>query len=80
MLLAMSNGGNENYQLYYLEPASYRTILLTDGTSRNRADAVRPDGRKVIVASTQRNGRDTDLYVADPRKAGSMDKAGPCKR
>jgi dipeptidyl aminopeptidase/acylaminoacyl peptidase len=72
MLLSMSSGGNENYQVYYLNPASHRSVLLTDGKSRNRADVVRHDGGQMIVASTQRNGRDTDLYLADPRKKNSM--------
>lgn len=72
LLLSMSSGGNENYQVHYLDPASFRTVRLTDGSSRNRVDLVRPDGKMMIVASTQRNGRDTDLYLADPRQTGSM--------
>ena len=72
ILLSMSAGGSENDQVYLLDRANFRTTLLTDGKSRNRIDAVRDDGKQMIIGSNQRNGRDTDLYLADPRKPGSM--------
>jgi len=72
MLLTMSVGGNENDQIYFLDRAGFQTKLLTDGKSRNRIDAAADDGAQVVIASNQRNGRDTDLYVADPRQPGSM--------
>lgn len=70
ILLSLSKGGSENDQLYLLDRAKFTTTLLTDGQSRNRIDAMRADGQLMIVASNRRNGRDTDLYVADPRKPG----------
>lgn len=67
ILLSMDSGGNENSQLYLLEPQRYRTARLTDGKSRNNLQAMRPDGGLVAFVSNQRNGRDMDLYVANPR-------------
>jgi dipeptidyl aminopeptidase/acylaminoacyl peptidase len=73
ILLVMSSGGNENNQLYFLDRQNFRATLLTDGKSRNGIQAVKEDGSQMVVSSNQRNGRDTDLYLADPRKADSMD-------
>jgi dipeptidyl aminopeptidase/acylaminoacyl peptidase len=67
ILLSMDTGGNENSQLYLFEPRRYRTARLTDGKSRNSLQAMRRDGSLVAFASNQRNGRDMDLYVANPR-------------
>jgi dipeptidyl aminopeptidase/acylaminoacyl peptidase len=67
IVLSMDAGGNENSQLYLLEPQRYRTARLTDGKSRNSLQAMRPDGCLVAFTSNQRNGRDMDLYVANPR-------------
>ena len=74
ILLSMSEGGNENYQLYRLDRDTGRATLLTDGKSRNVYGAVSRDGQWIAYSSNQRNGRDMDLYVADPRKAGSRRK------
>jgi dipeptidyl aminopeptidase/acylaminoacyl peptidase len=67
ILLSMDAGGNENSQLHLFEPRRYRVTRLTDGKSRNNLQTVRSDGRLVAFSSNQRNGRDMDLYVADPR-------------
>jgi dipeptidyl aminopeptidase/acylaminoacyl peptidase len=72
MLLLMSKGGNENDQVYLLDRANYRTALLTDGKSRNMLGPVEHQGSRMIVNSNQRNGRDTDIYIADTRRADSM--------
>ncbi len=73
VLLSMSQGGNENFQALYLDLQHYSTSLLTDGKSRNSVNAVRMDGSLAVVGSNCRNGRDTDLYLADPRKPDSME-------
>src|SRR5690606_2154738 len=65
LLVRKDVGGSEFYQLYTLE--SGRLALVTDGRSRNNFGAWSRDGRLIGYASTRRNGRDTDLYVADPR-------------
>jgi dipeptidyl aminopeptidase/acylaminoacyl peptidase len=71
ILLSMSQGGSENDQIYLLDSAKFTTTLLTDGKSKNDLESVRPDGQQIIFASNRRNGRDTDLFIADPRKPGS---------
>lgn len=73
LLLSMSVGGNENYQVYLLDRSSFTTKLLTDGKSRNSLGAIRDDGKQMVISSNKRNGRDTDLYIADPRKSDSME-------
>lgn len=72
ILLSMSQGGNENNQVLILDREKHMTTQLTDGKSRNALQAAREDGSEVLIASNLRNGRDTDLYVANPRKPGSM--------
>ena len=70
ILLSMSTGGSENNQVYLLDRQRFETKLLTDGKSRNNLGAVHPDGSKMIIGSNMRNGRDTDLYIADCRSGG----------
>lgn len=72
LLLSMSKGGNENNQIYLLDWRQRRTALLTDGESRNLMGPVLHDGSKMIIHSNRRNGRDTDLYLADPRQPDSQ--------
>jgi len=71
LLLSMSKGGDENYQIYFLDKGG-KAVLLTDGKARNQMAAVHPDGDKILVASNKRNGRDTDLYLGNPRRPGSF--------
>lgn len=72
LLVSMGSGGDENFQIYFLDRTTGKTQMLTDGKSRNLLASVRPDGGRIVIASSQRNGRDTDLYTADPRKPGTM--------
>lgn len=72
ILMSMDTGGNENDQIYLLDRHKFETTLLTDGKSRNRLGVVRHDGLQMIFGSNQRNRRDVDLYLADPRQPGSM--------
>ena len=80
LLLSISAGGNENYQIHLLDQATFTTELLTDGKSRNRINVIRDDGSQIIIASNRRNGRDTDLYLADPRQPRSMTLIFPTER
>jgi len=73
ILLTMSSGGNEQNQVYLLDRVNYRTTLLTDGKSKYGLGPIRDDGSRMIVSSTERNGRDTDLLLADPRKPDSRE-------
>ena len=65
MLLQKDIGGNEFYQIYAMKDG--RLELLTDGKSRNGLNAWSKDGSLVAYTSTRRNGRDSDIYVMDPR-------------
>lgn len=80
ILLSMSSGGDENYQVHWLDRQAFTSHLLTDGKSRNSVGAIRRDGRKIIIASNRRNERDTDLYLADPRQPGSLELIFPTDR
>jgi len=71
LLVTMSAGGNENYQIYRFDRDTGRAVLLSDGTSRNLLGPVRHDGGQFAFTSNRRNGRDTDMYVDNPRTAGS---------
>jgi len=65
-------GGAENYQLYRLDRRGGRPELLTDGKSRHEHFVLSADGRRIAWSGTGRNGRDTDVYVAEtsrPREA-----------
>lgn len=73
VLYTMSRGGDENFQINLLLPKEYRYQRLTDGKSRNELGPVRDDGSQFIFHSNRRNGRDTDLYVADTRKPDSAE-------
>ena len=69
MLVQKDVGGNEFYQIYALKNG--RLELLTDGKSRNGLNAWSKDGALVAYTSTRRNGRDSDIYVLDPRNPAS---------
>ncbi len=72
LIVSLSRGGNENYQIYLVDREKYTSTLLTDGKTRNRLQVFSEDGSRMIVASNKRTGRDTDLYVADTRTSNSM--------
>jgi dipeptidyl aminopeptidase/acylaminoacyl peptidase len=59
-------GGNENYQLEYLDPASADPVRLTDGRGRAESGAWLPDGPRYAFQWTARTGVATDVYVDDP--------------
>jgi dipeptidyl aminopeptidase/acylaminoacyl peptidase len=58
-------GGGEFFQLFQLDRKTGRSLLITDGKSRHEAFAVSPDGKRLAFSGTERNGKDTDVYVAD---------------
>ncbi len=72
LIVLMSRGGSENDQMYFLDRQVGQAQLLTDGKSRNLAGPILHDGSRMIIHSNSRNGRDTDLYTAEPRKPGSL--------
>ena len=67
-------GGDENYQLEYLDPAAADPVRLTDGTGRAGTGAWSPDGTRYAFQWTARTGVVSDVYVDDPldRRAPEM--------
>ena len=65
VLYQMGKGGDENFQIYRLDRKTGRTTLLTDGKSRNQLGPLDSAGRRFAYTSTKRNGRASDIYVAD---------------
>ncbi|HJT98422.1 MAG TPA: prolyl oligopeptidase family serine peptidase [Rhodanobacteraceae bacterium] len=58
-------GGSEFWQLYWFDMATREVRLLTDGKSRNENPLFSHDGTKLAYSSTERNGKDTDVWVLD---------------
>jgi dipeptidyl aminopeptidase/acylaminoacyl peptidase len=63
-------GGGENYQFFRFDPVNGRTTRLTDGKSRHTGLRWAHDGSRFAYASTQRTGKDTDLWIMDPDEPG----------
>jgi dipeptidyl aminopeptidase/acylaminoacyl peptidase len=59
-------GGNENYQVEYLDPAQPDPVRLTDGRGRAGDPVWSRDGTRVAFAWTARDGTVSDIYVDDP--------------
>lgn len=65
----MDTGGNEAFQIYWLDQRRGQRQLLSDGKSRNETLLVSNSGKQLAFASTRRNGKDFDIYTlgsADP--------------
>jgi len=60
-------GGGEWFQIYRYDLATGDSTLLTDGKSRNLDVIWNHAGDRIAYASTRRNGKDTDIWVMDPR-------------
>ena len=59
-------GGDENYQLEYLDPSVADPVRLTDGHGRADTGVWSPDGMKYAFQWTVRNGVASDVYIDDP--------------
>ena len=66
-LFTRDTGGNEFYQIYRYDLAGGESTLLTDGKSRNTGGVWSTAGDRIAYQSTRRNGRDSDIYVVNPR-------------
>jgi len=64
-------GGGEWYQLYRYDIATRDVTLLTDGKSRNLLGVWSSGGDQLAYISTRRTGRDTDLWVINPKNPKS---------
>lgn len=63
ILFRMDSGGGEFYQYHYFDLTTGRHQMLTDGKSRNEGLLPSNNRGRFAFASTQRNGKDFDLYV-----------------
>jgi dipeptidyl aminopeptidase/acylaminoacyl peptidase len=71
-------GGGEFFQLFRLDRHTGRSEMLTDGKSRHGALTISRDGKRIAFSGTQRNGKDTDVYLAEtatPRDARRLTEA-----
>jgi dipeptidyl aminopeptidase/acylaminoacyl peptidase len=71
ILYTLNEGGAENFQFFLLDRRTGRARRFTDGTHRYVAPVWSHDGKLLAYASNARNGRDMDVYVADPGTPGS---------
>ena len=74
LLYLQDVGGGEFHQVFRLDRRTGRSELLTDGKSRHEGLVVSADGTRFAYSGTGRNGKDTDVYLAqmaqprDPRR------------
>ncbi len=64
-------GGGEWFQIYRYDFATGDSTLLTDGKSRNLNVQWNHAGDRIAYSSTRRNGKDTDIWMMDPRNPKS---------
>jgi len=64
-------GGGEWYQIYRNDLVTGAITLLTDGHSRNNDYLLAHRDTKLVYTSTQRNNKDTDLWIVDATDAGN---------
>lgn len=63
VLLSQDQGGGEFFQLFYLDLDTGVRQRLSDGRSRYSAALWSPSGNSIACASTERNGKDTDVTL-----------------
>ncbi len=71
LLYSIDEGGAENFQLFLLDRKTGKAKRLSDGKHRYVSPLWSHDGTRLAYASNARNGRDMDVYVADPSTSGS---------
>jgi len=64
-------GGSELDQNYRYDLATGEVTLLTDGKSRNSRGIWSSRGDRMAYTSTRRTGKDSDIYLIDPRQPRS---------
>ncbi|QFU77772.1 S9 family peptidase [Halioglobus maricola] len=69
LAFTMDTGGNENAQIYLLEPdSSDEPAMLTDGESLNASLVWDQAGERIAYRSTRRNGSSNDIWVMEVGK------------
>ena len=67
ILFLQDSGGGEAFQIHRFDRQTGRSALLTDGKSRHEGLRLSRDGKRAAFGSTARNGKDTDVYLADTK-------------
>jgi len=66
LLYAADTAGDERQGYYLLSPDGTRErVLLPKADAYRQFGAFSPDGKRFVYSSTERNGRDYDVYVGD---------------
>jgi acetyl esterase/lipase len=71
VVVSLNAAGAENYQLLLLDRRTGRATRFTDGVHRYEGPLWSHAGNLIAYSSNARNGRDFDLYTADPSRPGS---------
>ena len=71
VVFSVNEGGAENFQLFLLDRTTGRARRFTDGVHRYASMLWSRGGKLLAYSSNARNGRDFDIYVADPATPGS---------
>jgi len=71
IVYSLNEGGAENFQLFLLDRRNGHARRFSDGTHRYISPLWSHDGKLLAYASNARDGRDMDVYVADPATPGS---------
>jgi dipeptidyl aminopeptidase/acylaminoacyl peptidase len=71
VVFLINEGGAENFQMFLLDRKAGTTRRFSDGKSRYLSPLWSREGKLLAYTSNARNGRDSDLYVADPAVPGS---------
>jgi len=67
----MDAGGNEFSQIFFLDPETGDSRMVSDGESRNQALLWSNNGKMLAFQSTRRNGRSNDIWIMDPEDPAS---------
>jgi dipeptidyl aminopeptidase/acylaminoacyl peptidase len=71
VVYSLNEGGAENFQFFLLDRRTGRARRFSDGVHRYVSPLWSRDGKLLAYASNARNGKDMDIYVADPATPGS---------
>ena len=58
-------GGDEDYQIFLLDPGSGRSEMVTDGSARHTNLRWSHDGKRLAFSSNARDGTSWDVYIMD---------------
>jgi Tol biopolymer transport system component/pimeloyl-ACP methyl ester carboxylesterase len=68
VLFTQDSGGDENFQIYYMDLDSLRPMRLTEPGSQNDGVVWSNAGDRFVFQSNKRNKTDFDLYISNIRR------------